>query len=298
VMISEVGLGCNRLGETNQPEAHWVRLVEGAADLGVTVFDTAERYSQGRSEAILGQALGKRDDVYIATKVSRSGEGGETDFSAARIVAAVEGSLRRLKRDRIDIYQLHSPSRQDMSRFDWAETMNRLREQGKIRFRAVAINSPADGVWLIEQGLVDVLQITYNIFVTEAQEALFPLAEKQGVGLLGRMPLARGVLSGKFRLDQTTLDQTALEGYRARLDGERATQRIRLVEELRPLGTAYPGGLTRLAHHFGLTPKAMSAIIPGARTLEQLTENVAASNGRGLPAAIRQKIDQICQSWN
>jgi aryl-alcohol dehydrogenase-like predicted oxidoreductase len=292
VSVSEVGLGCNRLGQVYASDEHWVHLVQRAVDLGVTVFDTAEAYGWGRSEEILGEALGNREDVLIATKMCRVQETNEKDYSAKRMVETVEGSLRRLRRERIDIYQLHSPRRADMRRFDWAEGMQRLREQGKIDLIGVTINSVSDGIWLIEQGLVDVLQTTYNIFVTEAEEGLFQLAESQGVGLLCRMPLARGVLTGKF-----ASGQPVPSGHRALLDGDRMWQNIERAESLRPIAEAYGGGMTRLALHFSLTPRAVSAIIPGARTLEQLEENVAASNGVGLPPLTRTEIDRASAAW-
>jgi len=292
VTVSEVGMGGNRLGQNTAPDAFWIRLVQRAVDLGVTVFDTAEAYGWGRSEEMIGRALGSRDDVLIATKMCRVRETGEKVYSAARMMDTVEGSLRRLRRGWIDIYQLHSPERGDMERFDWADGMQRLKEQGKIRFRAVAVNSSEDGIWLIEQGLVDVLQITYNIFVTEPEQALFALAEQQGVGLLGRMPLARGVLTGKFRPGEAVPP-----GHRALLDGDRMGENVEKAEALRPIAATYEGGMTCLAHRFSLTPTAMSAIIPGARTFEQLEENVAASNGIGLPDDVRDRIDAVRADW-
>ncbi len=291
-------MGCNRLGEDTvpsvggRPTLHWVNLVKRAVDLGVTVFDTSESYKWGRSEAVLGQALGNRDDVIIATKMARVRETGEKDFSAARMMQTVEGSLRRLRRDCIDIYQLHSPDREAMARCDWAEGMARLKEQGKIRLSAVAVNNAADGIWLIEQGLVDVLQITYNIFDTEVEAQLLALAAQQGVGLLCRKPLARGVLTGKFKLGEEVP-----EGHRAHLDGERMFTNIERAEGLRALGDRHPGGMTHLALQFSLTPRAISAIIPGARTIAQLEENVAASNGTGLSTEVREAIERVRSQW-
>jgi aryl-alcohol dehydrogenase-like predicted oxidoreductase len=293
VKVSEVGMGGNRLGQDYATDEHWVRLVQRAADLGVTVFDSAEAYGWGRSEEMLGRALGDRDDVSIATKMCRIRETGEKEYSAARMMETVEGSLRRLQRDRIDIYQLHSPNREELERYDWAEGMRRLKEQGKIRLSGVAVNSAADGIWLIEQCLVDVLQITYNIFVTEAEEALFDRAETAGVGLLCRMPLARGVLTGKFRPGEEVPP-----GHRALLDGERVAESISRADALRGIAEMYEGGMTRMAHHFALTPQAISAIIPGARTFEQLEENVAASNGSGLSAKAREQIEQVRATWS
>jgi aryl-alcohol dehydrogenase-like predicted oxidoreductase len=273
-------------------DEHWVRLVQRAVELGVTVFDSSESYGWGRSEEMLGQALGNRDDVLVATKVSRARETNEKAFSAGRVIEAAEASLKRLQRDRIDIYQLHSPSRADLQRFDWLEGMQRLKEQGKIRFHGVAVNSAADAVWLVERGNVEMLQITYNILQTEAEDELFDLACKHGVGLLCRMPLARGVLTGKF-----APGEEVAEGHRALLDGDRMTENIQRADALRPIADEYQGGMTRMAHHFCLTPRAMSAIIPGARTIEQLEENVSASNSLGLPAEMRAEIERVRQTW-
>jgi aryl-alcohol dehydrogenase-like predicted oxidoreductase len=287
-LVSEVGMGCNRLGQDYAADEHWVQLVRRAVELGVTVFDSSESYGSGRSEEMLGQALGNRDDVLVATKVSHARETSGKDFSGRRVIEAAEASLRRLQRDRIDIYQLHSPSREDLQRYDWADGMRRLKERGKIRFSGVAVNRAADGTWLIEHMPVDVLQITYNMFVTEPEQALFSLALEHGVGLLCRMPLARGVLTGKFRPGE------AVEaGHRALLDGDRLVENIRKAEILRPIAEAYEGGMTRIAHHFCLTSRAVSAIIPGARTIEQLEENVSASNSYGLPAETRAVIDAL-----
>jgi len=291
-MVSEVGMGCNRLGESNQLETHWISLVQRAVDLGVNIFDTAESYGWGRSEEILGHAVGNRGDVYIATKMCRVHETNNTDFSATRMVQTVENSLRRLKRDCIDIYQLHSPSRQDMENFDWADGMANLKKQGKIRFSAVAVNSADDGIWLMKRDLVEVLQITYNIFETEAQDKLFDIAEKHGVGLLCRMPLARGVLTGKFQINQEIP-----EGHRALLDRQQLGKRIKMADDIKPIATKYEGGMTRIALHFSLTPKAISAIIPGSRTFEQLEENVSASNGVGLPDHTLEAINHLRAEW-
>jgi aryl-alcohol dehydrogenase-like predicted oxidoreductase len=292
LIVSEVGFGGNRLGQDYASDEHWTALVKHAADLGVTVFDTAEAYGWGRSEEMVGLALGNRDDVLIATKMCRVRETGEQEYSAARMVETVEGSLRKLRRDVIDIYQLHSPRRESLERFDWTEGMAKLKAQGKIRVAAVAVNSAADGIWLMERDLVEALQITYNIFDTEAEDKLFALAEEKGVGLLCRMPLARGVLTGKFRPGQDVA-----KDHRAMLDGDRMWQNVERAESLRPVAEAYPGGMTRMAHHFSLTPRVMSAIIPGARMVAQLEENVAASNGVGLPAKVREQIEQVRGGW-
>jgi aryl-alcohol dehydrogenase-like predicted oxidoreductase len=266
--------------------------VRKAVDLGVNLFDTSESYCWGGSEEMLGRGLEGLENVAIATKVSRIKETNAKDFSASRVVQQCEASLKRLRRETIDIFQLHSPSREDMERFDWVEGLEKLRRDGKIRFPAVAVNSAADGVWLIHKGYVRVLQITYNIFQTDADAELFALALEKGVGIMGRMPLAQGILTGKFRAGQEVP-----KGHRAHLAGDRMMKQIELAEQLRPLAASYPGGMARMAHHFALTPRGMSATIPGARAIEQLEDNVAASNGVGLEPTLRAKIDAIRSGW-
>jgi len=290
--VSEVGMGCNRLGQPYESDDFWTKLVLRAADLGVTVFDTAEAYGWGRSEEVLGKAVGNRDDVMIATKMCRIRESGEQEYSSARMVETVEGSLRRLQRDVIDIYQLHSPRRDALERYDWAEGMQKLREQGKMRFSAVAVSNEADALWLMEQDLVDVLQITYSIFHTEPENGLFAMAEAKGVGLLCRMPLARGVLTGKYRPGEEVGP-----GHRALLDGDRVQGNIRRAESLRPIAMAREGGMTRMALQFSLSPKAVSAIIPGARTWAQVEENIAASDGKGLSEQALADIAAVQAGW-
>jgi aryl-alcohol dehydrogenase-like predicted oxidoreductase len=290
--VSEVGMGCNRLGEADQPEAYWVDLVQNAVELGVNLFDTSESYGKGRSEEILGLALQGAAGVVIATKASRTGPPEEPPFSPACLIQSVEGSLRRLHRETIDVFQLHSPRRHELEGMDWAEGMSTLKQQGKIRFRAVAVSSVQDGLWLIEQGLIDVLQITYNIFETGPEAELFERARQARVGLMCRMPLARGVLSGKFQLEEPIPP-----GHRALLNGDQALVDVRRAEMLRTLSETYPGGMTRLALHFSLSPQAISAIIPGARTRTQLEQNVAASNSRGLPPELRQAIRRVQNQW-
>ena len=295
--VSEIGMGCNRLGEAGPPDEHWIELVRRAVDLGVNLFDSSESYNWGRSEEMLGRAVGERDDVLLATKISRLREGGK-DFSAKRVLERAEVSLRNLHRSYIDIYQLHSPSRADLEQFDWAEGLARLKRQGKIRFGAVALSAHDDGRWLIEQGLagagkvVQVFQCTYNLFEPEAKEQLFPLAEAHGIGLLCRMPLARGILTGKFHADQKVAD-----GHRARLDGQHA-ERVRQAEDLRPLGRKCEGGMTRLALQYSLASEAVSAIIPGARTVAQLEENVRASGHAGLSDELYAELERVQGAWH
>ncbi|MBX3012193.1 MAG: aldo/keto reductase [Caldilineaceae bacterium] len=290
--VSEISLGCNRLGEAHSPDTHWIALVQQAVDLGITLFDTAESYGWGRSEEILGQALGNRSDVLIASKVSRVRENNAKDFTAARIIAQAEATLQRLQRETIDIYQLHSPSVADLQEFDWPEAMATLKAQGKIRFAGVSINDVASGQWLIENGLAEVLQVDYSMVQPADGEALFPLAEEYGVGILVRMPMARGILTGKFQPGETVS-----KDFRASLLGNKVEG---FIDQAAAFARIMPDdGLTlgQFALRYAITPKAVSAAIPGARNLEQLTQNVAASNGVGLSDEELTKVAIVQARW-
>lgn len=288
--VSEIGLGCNRLGESAMPDSHWVGLVHQAIDLGTTLFDSSESYGWGRSEEILGQAVGNRDDVIIATKVSRIQETNAKDFSAQRIINQVEGSLRRLQRDCIDIYQLHSPSLQDLQQFDWPEAMAQLQAQGKIRIAGVSINDAASGQWLLDQDVAQVFQVAYNLLAPEVGEALFAQAEKQGVGIMVRVPMAQGILTGKFRPGQSVADD-----HRAHRAGKAMEQRINAAEAFRQVADAAEMTMSHFALRYALSPSAVSAVIPGARNTEQLASNTAASNGSGLEESELARVAAIQQ---
>ena len=289
--VSEISMGCNRLGQPSMPDEHWVKVALRAVDLGVNLFDTAARYAGGRSEVILGKAVGNRDDVYIATKVSRMGTG-TRDFGSEYIYASVETSLRSLQRDCIDILQLHSPSLDDLKRFDWAEAMTKLKEQGKIRFAGVSINDAPSGRWLIENSLVQQLQVAYNMIDPQVGQDVFPLAEAQGVGILVRMPMARGILTGKFASVQDVDSDS-----RANLNRDRVPGMIEKAEAIRDM--AQRAGITmgQFALRHSITPVGVSAAIPGARTIEQLEQNVAASNGVGLSDTEMAEIAAIQGAW-
>lgn len=290
--VSEISLGCNRLGEANSPDSHWIDLVRQAVDLGVNLFDTAESYGWGRSEEILGQAIGNGSDLLIASKVSRVKESNTKDFSAPRIVAQAEASLRRLQRETIDIYQLHSPTLADLQQFDWPEAMMQLKAQGKIRFSGVSINDVASGEWLIDQGLADVLQIEYSMVQPAVGEALFPLAAEAGVGILVRMPMARGILTGKFQPGQSVSKE-----HRASMLGDKIDD---YVDQAAAFARVMPDDgwtLGQFALRYAITPPAVSAAIPGARNREQLLQNISASDGAGLSEEEQAGVAIVQTRW-
>jgi aryl-alcohol dehydrogenase-like predicted oxidoreductase len=270
--VSTLSLGCNRIGEDREPDSHWIQLLHRAADLGVTLLDTAETYGKGRSEELIGQALGHRPEITVATKCAGWGPGKDInikDFSADGMVRSAETSLRKLRRDCLDIFQLHSPTLAVLQKLEWAEGFQRLKAAGKIRFTAVSLDGIADGIWLLDNFPVDAVQLIYNLLHPQAAENLLPRCQQAGVGVLVRMPFQRGILTGKF-LPGVPVPAA----NRASLERERLEPLIERAEAFRGLTASRPGGMAGLAVQYALAHPAVSCLIPGARSLTQLEENI------------------------
>src|SRR6266550_3286771 len=216
IRVSEIGFGAWAIGgatEASGTPLGWGRTnddeslaaIRRARDLGVNFFDTADAYGFGRSESLLGIVLSRaRQSVIIATKVGvmRMGDGSlKKDFSREHIFHAVDGSLKRLRTDYIDLYQAHNPTIEQLRREDIQEAMARLQEIGKIRYWGVSISTVEEGIEIINQGWGHALQVLYNILNQSPASELFPLAKEKGYGIIARVPLASGLLTGKFRND-------------------------------------------------------------------------------------------------
>jgi myo-inositol catabolism protein IolS len=282
--VGAVGMGGNRIGNMDGPtDEHWIDLICHARELGVTLFDSSPNY--GRSEELLGRALGNDPTLVMATKCppERDREPAEA-LTVPYVRGRCEESLRRLRRDRIEVYQLHSPSADTLQQSDWHDALTGLKAAGKIGCVAVSTNNPEMLRWLISEGLVEVVQLEYSMLSPRLAEIL-PLAEARGVGVLVQMPLCRGILSGKFAPGQeVTAD------HRAVLMRDRLPGLIEKTEAFRRLDARANLPLAEIALRYALAPPAVSCIIPGARSREQLSANVRAGDAAPLPAALIQEI--------
>src|SRR4051812_45136841 len=166
------------LGWGRQSDEDSMAAIRRARELGITFFDTADSYGFGRSESLLGIVLSrKRQDVIIATKVGNvrtsSGEL-KKDFTQQHIFHAVDASLKRLRSDYIDLYQLHNPTIQDLQTEHIQEAMDRLQELGKIRYWGVSVTTPEEGLEIVQRGWGYTLQVLYNVLNQAPSAALFP----------------------------------------------------------------------------------------------------------------------------
>lgn len=292
--VSTVSMGCNRLGDPGSDPAQWPPVVRRALVLGVNFFDTSNSYNQGRSEAVVGEVTAAHPGrTVICTKVGvpvETNDFANREFSAKTVLSEVENSLRRLRRDAIDVYLLHSPSVQQLETHDWATAIDRLKSQGKVRFFGISTSDHQSGIWAIEHG-ADALQIEYHILDDSAEDELLPLAQRHNVGIMVRMPLARGLLSGKFPVGQPIPPEQQWRRPR----GELLQTRLRRIEQLRFLER--PGQtLAQAAIRFVVSHPAIHCAIPGARTVDQLVSNVAAADG-DLTAQEMAKIRALQREW-
>src|SRR5215208_174161 len=157
--VSRLSMGCNRLGDPGVDPAQWPPIVRRALDLGITFFDSSENYNEGRSEAVLGEVTGTRNgSVVIATKGGfSSGASIVRDFSEEAITRAGRDSLKRLKRDSIELYMLHSPSVAQLENDSWPKAIEALKSEGTIRYFGISTSSHESGIKAIEMG-ADFLQ--------------------------------------------------------------------------------------------------------------------------------------------
>lgn len=307
--VSEISMGCWAIGGTSEdkgvqwgwgevPESDALAALKRARDLGVNFFDTANVYGDGVSESRIGKAFGGRwDGIHVATKVGFDREPGGTggqNFSRAHIIDQCEKSLRRLQKDTLDLYQLHNPSLEVIKNGDWPETMERLKEQGKIRFYGCSINLPEDALALMERGVGHSIQLPFNALRQEMVADVFPTAEKKGYGIIARVALYYGILTGKYSPDTRFASNDhrshTVPPERMRMLGERA-------EQLRKLAgvEVTNGEFARWSLKFAVSYPAVSTVIPGARNARQAEQNAAVG---ALPHLTERDRDMAYRFWS
>ncbi len=273
--LGDVVIGWGEVDDTTS-----LRAIEAAYDAGVTFVDTADAYGDGRSERLIGRALrANRDRVVIATKVgNRTSADGKwvKDFSGAWIRTAIDASLGRLGMDCVDLYQLHSGTDTAQYRDETFEALEAIKAQGKIRYYGVSVGPASHGPWVIRNTRADVIQVVYNMLQREPEQELLPLAEAQGVGIIARVPLASGFLTGKFTADVTFPPNDHRAGT---YPPEKIRQMVAQVAKLGFLAEGKGKTLAQAALQYCLAHPAVSTVIPGAKTPEQARANAAASDG-------------------
>ena len=300
IRVSAVGFGGWAIGgsaEASGAPLGWGRTsddeslaaIRRARELGVTLYDTADSYGFGRSESLLGIVLSRyRQEVIIATKVGvvRTSSGNlQKDFSRQHIFHAVDGSLKRLRTDYIDLYQVHNPTLDDLRRQEIQDAMERLQDAGKIRFWGVSVSTPEEGIEIVQRGWAHALQVLYNVLNQSPARELFPLAKEKGYGIIARVPLASGLLTGKFRIESLFASDDVRQNF---LTPRRLHEAIERVDEVKSIIGGATKNLAEGALRFVLADEAVSSTIPGARNPRQVEMNVAAIEGTLAPDIVEK----------
>ncbi|HXV49385.1 MAG TPA: aldo/keto reductase, partial [Candidatus Binatia bacterium] len=269
---------------------------ETALELGVNFIDTSDAYGAGYSETLLGNALkGKRDKVILATKggnVMTGPNRGKRIFEPDYISRVMNESLDRLQTDYIDLYQLHNPSVEVIEKGEVWDVLERAKQAGKIRHYGVSINTMEEGVAAVKDGRSETIQVEYNLLAQESSEKIFPLALNANVGVIARIPLRRGILTGKL----TSEDEQRFQGedVRARsFKGEPFRQELAKAEKLRFLVHGDVKTFAQAALAFCIAHPAVSITIPGARNAEQMRENATGADV-DIP---RADLDRVAELW-
>jgi aryl-alcohol dehydrogenase-like predicted oxidoreductase len=274
-----------------------------AFEEGVNFVDTADVYGLGHSEELVREAVADApQEIFVATKggfLREPKPDAHQDFSPEHLARACEESLQRLGRETVDLYQLHSPPLDVIESGEAFETLEKLKEQGKIRHFGISAKRDAEAVAAMEHPGVEVVQIAFNMVRQKSARTVFPTARLNNVAVMARVPLASGLLTGKF----TRETRFAEDDHRSRpipgdtFSGLEFARGVEVVEKLRFLESVGGPTLAQIALRWVLAFDAVSTVIAGAKTPEQVLENVATSGGMLLSDAAMDRIHFIYRQF-
>jgi aryl-alcohol dehydrogenase-like predicted oxidoreductase len=295
-LVSTVGFGAWAIGGMNwgkTDDAVSKQALHEALDQGVTLIDTADVYGFGHSEELIAAVLSERgkgeiiiatkagNDFYFAGKEDDAGYGPiRENYDSGYITFAAEQSLKRLKLDCLDILQFHSPELNKLERDEPWKVLRKLKEQGKIRYSGFSIKSfkETEQAHLLDtyHESIDCIQVRYNLLEREAEKELFPRAFKYGIGVIVRIPLLFGLLSGKFDRSSTFGED---DHRRMNLSSEKLNLYLEQLEKISTLYNRYPQqSKAQVSLRFSISHPACHTTIPGAKTPQQVRENCSAAD--------------------
>lgn len=293
--VAEIGYGMWGMGGwTGSDDAESLAALERSVELGCNFFDTALAYGEGHSERLLGRLLKAHphDRLYTASKVPPKNRKwpGKAEYNVNDvfpydyIVASVETTLRNMDAERVDLIQLHVWDDSWTPDDGWQRAVEDLKRAGKIGAFGISINrwEPANAIQALRVGLVDAVQVVYNIFDQNPEDELYPVCRELNIGVIARVPFDEGSLTGTM----TRATRFPKDDWRSLYFTEQTIpETMDRVEALLPL---VPAGmsLAEFALRFILAESTVSTIIPGMRKLRHVEANIATSDGKALPAAV------------
>ena len=302
--ISAIGFGAWPIGSDYgaTDDATSLAALHAAADAGVTFFDTADVYGDGRSERLIGRFLKERpgERLYVATKIGQRAPLDMANYSAAAFRGWVDDCRTNLQVDRLDLVQLHCLPTPIYYRPDLFEAMDELVASGAIAHYGMSVEKVEEGLKAIEFPGVASVQVIFNVLRQRPADRLLAEAARRDVGIIARVPLASGLLTGKFSSSSTfeASDHRSYNRHGEEFDvgetfaGVDYETGLQIVEELRPL---VPEGVTlaQFALRWILMQDAVTVAIPGAKTPEQARANAAAADLPPLSAATMEHLAEI-----
>jgi len=299
--VSEIGYGMWGMGGwTGSDDEESMAALQRAIDLGCNFFDTAWGYGEGHSEALLGKIIRNNLEkkLYTATKIppknqiwpSRREFSLDDCFPPDHIEKYVHSSLKNAGLEKFDLMQFHVWEDHWVEDERWAKKMDELRAQGLLAAVGISINrwEPWNGVRTVRSGLVDAVQVIYNIFDQNPEDELFPACEEMDVAIIARVPFDEGTLTGTLTLESSWPKNDWRSTY---FVPENLKSSVEHAEALRPL---IPGGMTmaEMAMRFILNDERVNTIIPGMRKLKHVDANIATSDAGPLPEELHAKLRQ------
>jgi aryl-alcohol dehydrogenase-like predicted oxidoreductase len=299
--VSEIGYGAWGIGKSNwigATDDESLKALHRSVDLGLNFIDTALVYGNGHSEVLVGRLIKERTErIYVATKIppknrvwpAPDGLQAAQAFPAEHVIASTEESLRNLGLEAIDVQQFHVWSDSWANEGDWLTAIQQLKKQGKIRHFGVSINDyqPENAISLIESGVVDSVQVIYNIFEQSPEDHLFPACKSHNVGVIVRVALDEGGLTGKITPDTKFEKDDFRSNY---FRGDRKQQVYERVKQITSDLDITMDQMAETALRFVLSHRAVSTVIPGMRSVRNVDQNCALGDGHGLPSGTVEKL--------
>ncbi|MEM1260558.1 MAG: aldo/keto reductase [Bacteroidota bacterium] len=310
--ISEVGYGMwGMAGWTESSDKQSAKSLDLAVENGVTFFDTAWGYGEGHSEELLGQLVKRHPNkkLYTASKIppknfkwpAKAEYAFEDSYPTSHIVEYTEKTLKNLNLEQIDLMQFHTWDDTWSSIEEWQRAVEDLKTSGKIAAMGISMNrwEPENGIKALETGMIDTVQVIYNIFDQAPEDILFPVCEKLDIGIIARVPFDEGTLTGNLNKETTFAKEDWRSTY---FVPENLNSSVEHADALRPL---IPEGMTmaEMALRFILMNDSIDTVIPGMRKERNVLANVATSDGKGLSKTLytalrKHRWDRQPTSWS
>lgn len=297
--VSEIGYGMwGMAGWTESSDIQSAKSLDLAVENGVTFFDTAWGYGEGHSEELLGQLVRRHPSkkLYTASKIppknfqwpAKPEYAFEDSYPASHIMEYTEKTLKNLGLEQIDLMQFHTWDDGWSHREEWQRAVEDLKTSGKIHAMGISVNrwEPENGIKALQTGMLDAVQVIYNIFDQNPEDVLFPLCERLNIGVIARVPFDEGTLTGNLT-KETVFPEGDWRG--TYFVPENLNSSVEHADALRPL---IPEGMTmaEMALRFITMNSTVSTIIPGMRKERNVLANVATSDGQGLSSALHQEL--------